>query len=208
MTEILSEQDRKEILPNYNYVVVTPGFEANSHHSGLFWDTRIRLLAASMYFHSGKAENIIVGGAKVRKMSKSFAGLMQEVLIKKYDIPESVIITEESSFDTSSQIKWLGENFDKFDGSIALIADSEQAYHVKALLKGHNLDQVDILSAERIIESLSPDSKYAGFVEKLHKSIYWKRWTIREELLSVFTETVDCRGEKLGSITRSRLRKK
>lgn len=205
-----------EKFKHYDVLIVTPGFESNQHRSGLHWDTRLRLLAAAIYYKAGLANKIIVGGTRIREMEDSFANLMKEELRKKYDVPEDVIETEEYTFDTSSQVEWASQNIDK-NRNVVFITDPEQGKHIKALLGGFNLRQVPVLSTEDIIAALVPNRRYKyrtgaheakihfeRFFKRLHKSPYWWKWKIRERFLAAFTGVIDPRGKIITRLTRSR----
>jgi len=203
----------KGIIPEYKVVIVSPGYEANlpryqanKHRSGLHWDTRIRLLAASLYYKNKQPDKVIVGGAKIRKMHDSFANLMRRELIGERQLPESAIESEECTFDTASQVDWIKQNRESVGQSTAIITDPEQAKHFRALLSGFDLDYIDVLSSETIITHFAP--KYCRFFERLHHSSYWIRWAARERLLAVATKIIDPQGKRLRIITRRRLSSK
>lgn len=196
--------EQKEELPIVDKVIVAPGFESNTHRSGLFWDTRLRLLAAAMYYENGKTQKIIVGGAQIREMKDSFANLMKKELIEKYGIPETDIETEEFTFDTPSQVKWSRENAPALVNS-AFITDSEQKLDIEQLLKGNNL-QLPVMSSEDIILKLARKSKhFKGFFKRLHSSPYWLKWKGRERLLTQFTKHFDSQGERRSMHTKKRV---
>lgn len=169
----------------YDAVVVCPGFEQNDHPSGLFWDTRYRLSAAAELFLEKKAKRIVVGGGRLRNMYESFAVLMKKYLVRGYDIPTQRITTEEQTFDTASQIDWL---MNHPQGSVAIVTDKWQALHIRALLFGYRLENIQILTV--------PETEYT----KLQKF----KWALRESALAVFTILFDHRGKIIQRITSGR----
>lgn len=197
--------ERKEKVP-YKAIVVAPGFESYKHRSGLHWDTRIKLLAAAACYETGHTEKIIVGGRKIRQMQDSFANLMKKELLEKYKIPENAIETEESTFDTASQIDWVKHNIDKYEENLAFITNPAQVAHIKELLKGFDLEEVNVLSIEDIIKEMPNSRHLEFFFEKLHKSPYWLKYRAREKLLTLFTKYIDKKGEKIRRITKARLK--
>ena len=197
--------ENKEREPkHFRAVIVAPGFENNEHYSGLHWDTRFRLLAASAFFESGRAERIVVGGGKLREMKESFAELMKKELLKR-GIPEEVIDTEEYTFDTASQIDWITKNLDKLEGDLGFITDPAQAGHIKALLEGFGINEkCSVLSTEDIIGEMVNNKHFLAFFKELHDSLYWKKWQLREKVLELFTKHFDPKGERVAKITARR----
>ncbi|MFA4975289.1 MAG: YdcF family protein [Candidatus Paceibacterota bacterium] len=182
-------------------IIIAPGFEDNKKHSGLFWDTENRLEAAVVLFRNNEIWRIIVGGGKLRKMQKSFAELMREYLIER-GIPKEIILIEEYTFDTPSQIEWIKK---KVEERFIFVTDSRQALHIKALLKGFKINGCDILTTEYILCKMSNGKVYwIEYFQKLHKSFYWKKWVIREKILELFTRFFDPRGELISKLTSKR----
>lgn len=197
-------ENKEEALKSYKNLVVAPCFEKNEHHSGLDWNTRLRLLSAAALFEEGRAEKIIVGGGKLREMKESFADLMKKELIKR-GVPENVIKTEEYTFDTASQIYWMNNNLDKKDGNLGFITDLSQAEHIGALRKGFEMEkEMDILSLEKIIETMPDNQHRLAFLEKIHNSFDWKKFEAREKILALFTKYFDPKGEIMGKISQFR----
>lgn len=197
-------ENKEEAPKKYKNLVVAPCFEENEHHSGLDWNTRLRLLSAATLFEEGRAEKIIVGGGRLREMKESFAKLMKKELIKR-GIREDAIETEEYTFDTASQIYWMKNNLEKQDGNLGFITDLAQAEHIGALRKGFGMEkEMDILSLEKIIEAM-PDNKHRiAFLEKIHDSFDWKKFEAREKILALFTKYFDPKGEMIGKIAQFR----
>lgn len=193
----------KEKFNHYEAVIVSPGYEENEHRTGLHWDTRFRLLAAAEMYKNGYAEKIIVGGARIREMKESFAELMKRELVNKYGIPAQDIITEEFTFDTSSQIEWMNRYVK--DKNVAFITDPEQKHHAGALMEGWDTEK-DILTTEEIIAKLKGSKRFQAFFEKLHKSPYWLKWSARERVVTYFTKKLDPKGKIIRKITTERLK--
>lgn len=202
--EIPQIENKEEAPKKYKNIVVAPCFENNEHHSGLDWNTRLRLLSAATLFEEGRTERIIVGGGKLREMKESFAELMKEELIKR-GIPENAIETEEYTFDTASQIIWIKKNLDRLDGNLGLIADSTHAKRIKVLVEGFEMEkEIDILSLEKIIEAM-PDNKHRiAFLEKIHNSFDWNKFIVREKILELFMKYFDNKGEIMSKISQFR----
>lgn len=202
------EPEQKEKFKKYNAIVVSPGFENNEHRAGLAWDSRLREIAAAELFKAGKAERVVVGGAKIREMKKSFAELMRAELIRR-GVPDTQIDTEEYTFDTPSQIDWIQKHISQYGDKVGFVTDPEQAKHVRALLKGFKLtDKVDILTDEDIIREYVKNPRVDGLFKKLHETKYWKNWKRREKILELFTELVDPKGKLIQKITGGRKKEK
>lgn len=197
----------KESFSYYDSVIVSLGYESYDHRSGLFWDTRVRLLAAALLHKNGNAGKIVVGGGKLYNMDQSFAGLMKNVLINKFKIPSDSVVTEETTYDTASQIKWIKTNI-KPEEKTAFITDPAQAKHVKALGEGFGLDNVEILSCFDIVMDLVPretsKSRFKRYFDNILNSDYWQRWSKREKRLADFTKYIDKQGRIVSSLTRLR----
>lgn len=187
-------------MKTFDYVVVAPCFENNEHHSGLDQNTRLRLIAAAYMLKTGKAETIIVGGGKLRKMKESFAELMKKYLVE-HGINPGSIGTEEYTFDTASQISWVAKNINTMDNITCFITDSAQAYHIGALIKGFGIEECEVLSSEKITETISYNYHYDHYVKNVHKSFDWKIFQLRESLLFLFTMFVDPKNKSLGKIS-------
>lgn len=202
--EVGSRENKEKAPKKYKNLVIAPCFENNEHHSGLDWNTRFRIMSASAFFENGRAERIIVGGGRLREMKESFSELMKKELIKR-GVPENVIDTEESTFDTASQIDWIKNNLDKKDGNLGFIADSAQAEHIIALRKGFGMEKdVDILSIEEMVKEMANNKHYLSFFEKLRDGSDWKKFQLREKILALFTKYFDSKGEIVGKISQFR----
>lgn len=199
--------ENQETFRHNDAVIVSPGFNNPKNGWGLYWDTRLRLLAAASLYKEGLAPVIVVGGARFGNMKDSFANLMKNVLINKYKIPSKDIIVEEDTFDTASQLEWITKERKKLGDNVAIITDSQQKKHFLALFEGFEIKDVDILSSEDVVVELSDKNEHVrNFIYKLHNSPYWYRWKYRESILALVTRKVDKRGEKLGKLTKRRLK--
>lgn len=192
------------LLEHFDSVVVAPGFESKNSYTGLHWDTKLRLIAAALYYKNGYTDAITVGGAKIRKMNESFATLMKRYLMK-LGIPEEVIETEEYTFDTASQIEWLSRRVIN-DAYFAFITDPAQAGHVVELMRGFGISYQNcrIISSESIINLRDENIYHIEFLERLHLSPYWWKWVVREKILELFTRYFDPKGKKLSLLTKGR----
>ena len=204
-TNLLDKE--KEPFPYYDSVIVSPGYESYDHRSALFWDTRVRLLAAALLHKNGNAGKIIVGGGKLYNMDQSFAGLMENVLTSKFQIPGASVVTEETTRDTASQIKWIKKNI-KPEEKTAFITDPAQAKHVRALVEGFGLDNVEILSCFDVVMDLVPretsKSRFKNYFNDILNSDYWQRWSKREKRLADFTKYIDKQGRIVSSLSKLR----
>lgn len=190
---------------HYEHIVVAPGFENNKHNSGLYWDTRSRLRAAAILYKKGVAENIVVGGAQLRQMPDSFANSMKRWMVERLHIPEEVIETEEDTYDTPSQFKGIKDHQEDIfkEGKSAFITDREQAKHVRALIKGFGITNMDVLTTHDIFSTYSAHHD-AKFLNHIEHSGYWLKWRARELVLTALTRTIDPRGELISRITSKR----
>ena len=199
---ILENQEKEP--RHFRAVIVAPGFERDEHRTGLHWDTRFRLFVASALFASGRAERIIVGGGRLRRMQTSFAERMKTELVQR-GVPVALIETEEDTFDTASQIEWMTRHRGQLGGNLGFITDPAQAGHVQELLRGFGIEeQCSIVSTEDIIQAMDHNKHFLAFFERLHRSPYWKHWQLREKFLELFTRYCDPRGEKIAHLTRQR----
>ena len=195
------QPEKKEKFKHYKAIVVSPGYENNDHRTGLAWDNRLREIAAAELFKAGKAERVVVGGAKIREMKESLAELMKKELIKR-GVPAAQIDTEEHTFDTPSQIDWIQQHIGQYNDSVGFVTDPEQAKHVKALLKGFKLgDKVDILTDEDIIREYVKNPRVDVLFKKLHETKYWKNWKLREKILELLTQYLDPKGKLIQKVT-------
>lgn len=190
-------------MPNLDRtIVVCPGSEDDTHPSGLYLDTRMRLCAAAVLYKRLEIGMIVVGGSRLRKMKSSFATLMKNYLVAEYRIPDSSIMTEEQTFDTASQIAWLSKNMRRFPGRVEVLTDRWQGLHVEALLSGYSLRSVEVRNLEAVILSIPRDQQEDMSLRySLGRSVWWP---IREYALASFTRRFDRRGKLMQWLTRSR----
>lgn len=204
LPELLKLPEKQEQDRPFFAVIPTPGFDLITHRSGLHRDTRLRLIAAAVMYEAGVAERIIVGGGRLRKMTDSFANLMEKELLR-LGIPQTAIVKETHTIDTATQVEWVKENLADKTGNFAFITDSGQKEHLQELLEGYELNQTLIITDEELITKLPGNTKhFESFYQRLHKSPEWFRWQIREKLLAIFTRRIDPKGEKIRLLTQAR----
>jgi hypothetical protein len=149
---------------------------------------------------------VVVGGDRLRDMQQTFAALMSRRLTVSHRVPMEKIRTETVTFDTASQVAWVAEHRESL-GRSAVITDAAQADHFAALLSHYGVRDVGIIVAESAIIGLAPRSSAAIFAkvnEAFHRTGYWKRWVLREAVLTFLTKTVDRKGQLLQVITSKR----
>jgi hypothetical protein len=176
-------ENKEKELKHYEKIIVSPGYWPKKESpSQLRSDTRIRLVFAALFFKSGRTDKIVVGGGMIHEMKESFAKLMKRDLIK-LGVPENLIETEEDTYDTASQVKWIKEKSD-IKGNMGFITDSAQGNLVKALLPRFDLrEKLDILSIENIVDDLDKKNLLIPMLKSFHNSIYWKAWWSEREIL-------------------------
>lgn len=194
--------ENKENAPkHYEALIVSPGYADKKHYSGLGIDTRIRDVMAALFFFMGKTDKIVVGGGMIHEMPVPFAELMKKHLVK-LGIPENVIETEQDTYDTVSQIKWIKEK-SNFNGNVGLVTDSGQAMHIKALLPRFDLkENLDVLEIEKMVFDLNDKDKehILSFLKKFHDSNYWKYWWVEREFMLALLAKCDPNGKIVKAI--------
>ncbi|MDP1728726.1 MAG: ElyC/SanA/YdcF family protein [archaeon] len=200
-----SENKEKE-LKHYEKIIVSPGYPSKNDPSGLWKDTKMRLVFTALLFKSGRTDKIVVGGGMLHKMPVPFAELMKAHLIK-LGVPENVVETEQDTYDTASQIEYIKNKLRDTKGNMGFLTDSAQAMYVKELLPRFELEEkLDILTIENVVNDLNKKNLLIPMLESFHNSIYWQAWWSEREMLLTALARIDPKGkfvEKIAKLWRN-----
>ena len=218
MTEFLDTVEVQK--PRYDAVIVLPGYPfpqtkvplgntqgivervaglpGKTHRSGLFIDTRLRDLAASLLVKKGEANVVVTTSSPIRNwMQESYARLMEEDIKESLgDQPNVKIIREEISSDTFTEVEEVARLARlKALKHIAIVTDAEHGKRVEQYIKGSG--QFPTFEI-RTMESILTDKKYVdprvlahltNLVKRYLSSPYWQYWKLREWCLRTFDPT-------------------
>lgn len=133
----------------------------------------LRLAAAARLYHSIPGEKpyfLISGGKTYGNYNPSLAKVLEEVAVRKYEIPKNKIILEEKSKDTTENAEFSKEVLNKkgvgLEGMIVLTNDY-QLKRAKTAFKLYKMHP-QMVSAEEVLEGKSP--RYKKFIEAYVKT--------------------------------------
>lgn len=129
---LYESEGTKDLKPHYDYAVVLGGFSRmdSSLNRPVFYEANDRLMQALSLYHQGKVGKLIIssGSGSLLKQDEKEADAIA-LYLKNINIPDSAIIVENKSRNTSENIEFSSELLDSLNVKTPVLVISS-AWHL------------------------------------------------------------------------------